>query len=37
MSLLRETLESGKFAVTTEMAPPKGKGCWIRASITNDW
>ena len=24
MSLLRETLESGKFAVTTEMAPPKG-------------
>lgn len=24
MSLLKETLESGKFAVTTEMAPPKG-------------
>ena len=24
MSLLRETLESGKFAITTEMAPPKG-------------
>ena len=26
MSLLRETLESGKFAVTTEMAPPKEIG-----------
>lgn len=24
MSLLQEALESGKFAVTTEMAPPKG-------------
>ena len=24
MSLLRETLESGRFAITTEMAPPKG-------------
>ena len=24
MSLLRKTLESGKFAITTEMAPPKG-------------
>ncbi|MEF9991209.1 MAG: methylenetetrahydrofolate reductase [Romboutsia sp.] len=24
MSLLKQTLESGKFAVTTEMAPPKG-------------
>ncbi|MGL5750003.1 MAG: methylenetetrahydrofolate reductase [Paraclostridium sp.] len=24
MSLLKETLESGKFAITTEMAPPKG-------------
>ncbi|CEJ75010.1 5 [[Clostridium] sordellii] len=24
MSLLKETLESGKFAVTAEMAPPKG-------------
>ncbi len=24
MSLLRETFERGKFAITAEMAPPKG-------------
>ena len=33
MSLLRETLESGKFAVTTEMAPPKGTDLSDRKSV----
>ena len=26
MSMLKEALESGKFGVTAEMAPPKGYG-----------